>query len=123
MARQVITVLTDDLDGGSADRTVEFGLDGRTYTIDLSETNAGILRTALRPFLSAATPVGRGDITGRADRGTAGRRADSRSPARPRRSGRDLNQMIRDWACEHGYAMSGRGRVPLSVVEAFHRAH
>ena len=28
MARQIITVLTDDLDGGTADRTVEFGIDG-----------------------------------------------------------------------------------------------
>ncbi|MCW2506832.1 MAG: Protein lsr2, partial [Actinomycetia bacterium] len=37
MARQVITVLTDDLDGADADRTIEFGLDGVTYTIDLSE--------------------------------------------------------------------------------------
>ena len=30
MAKQVITLLTDDLDGGEADRTVEFGLDGKT---------------------------------------------------------------------------------------------
>ncbi|GGQ80736.1 histone-like nucleoid-structuring protein Lsr2 [Couchioplanes azureus] len=114
MARQVITVLTDDLDGGSADRTVEFGIDGVTYTIDLSETNAGVLRTALRPFLSAATPVGPGGRTGRAAR---------RPPARPRSSGREHNQLIRDWAHQHGYAISGRGRMPLSVVEAFHRAH
>lgn len=39
MAKQVITILTDDLDGGDADHTVEFGLDGVTYTIDLSEKN------------------------------------------------------------------------------------
>ena len=43
MAKQVITLLTDDLDGGEADRTVEFGLDGVNYTIDLSEKNAGKL--------------------------------------------------------------------------------
>ncbi len=47
MAKQVITVLTDDIDGGEADRTVEFGLDGVRYTIDLSEKNAGKLRKAL----------------------------------------------------------------------------
>ncbi|HEY3000910.1 MAG TPA: histone-like nucleoid-structuring protein Lsr2, partial [Kribbellaceae bacterium] len=28
MAKQVVTLLTDDLDGSEADRTVEFGLDG-----------------------------------------------------------------------------------------------
>jgi hypothetical protein len=37
MAKQVITVLTDDIDGGDADRTIEFGLDRVNYTIDLSE--------------------------------------------------------------------------------------
>ena len=59
MAKQVITLLTDDLDGGEADRTVEFGLDGVNYTIDLSEKNAGKLRKALDPYLSVATRVGR----------------------------------------------------------------
>ena len=59
MAKQVITLLTDDLDGGEADRTVEFGLDGVNYTIDLSEKNAGKLRKALDPYLGAATRVGR----------------------------------------------------------------
>src|SRR3982750_950761 len=59
MAKQVITLLTDDLDGGEADRTVEFGLDGVNYTIDLSEKNTGKLRKAVDPFLSAATRGGR----------------------------------------------------------------
>ena len=53
MARKVITVLTDDLDGGKADRTVEFSLDGVAYTIDVSDENAGVLRKALDPYISA----------------------------------------------------------------------
>ena len=44
MARKVITVLTDDLDGGKADRTVEFSLDGVAYTIDVSDENADMDR-------------------------------------------------------------------------------
>lgn len=28
MARHVVTLLTDDVDGSAADRTIEFGLDG-----------------------------------------------------------------------------------------------
>ncbi|WP_435869694.1 Lsr2 dimerization domain-containing protein [Actinoplanes xinjiangensis] len=31
--------MTDDLDGGMADRTVELGWEGVNYTIDLSEAN------------------------------------------------------------------------------------
>jgi hypothetical protein len=31
IAKQIITLLTDDLDGGDADRTIEFGLDGELH--------------------------------------------------------------------------------------------
>ena len=110
MAKQVITLLTDDLDGGEADRTVEFGLDGVNYTIDLSEKNAGKLRKALDPFLNAATRVGR-----------------STAPSPVRRNGasvggrasRDENQAIREWANKNGHPVSERGRIPSHIVEAY----
>jgi hypothetical protein len=111
MAKQVITVLTDDLDGGDADRTIEFGLDGVNYTIDLSEKNAGKLRKALDPYLSVASRVGRTGSTGR---------IASRAPAATSRSNRDQNQAIREWATKNGYEVSERGRIPASIVEAFH---
>jgi hypothetical protein len=112
MAKQVITLLTDDLDGGEADRTVEFGLDGVTYTIDLSEKNAGKLRKALDPYLSVATRVGRSsaDVRG-VRRGAA---------AASGRASRDQNQAIREWASKNGYEVSERGRIPSSIVEAYH---
>ncbi|MEU0092949.1 Lsr2 family protein, partial [Kribbella sp. NPDC006257] len=47
MAQRVQVVLEDDLDGGKADETVTFGLDGSTYEIDLSKKNAAKLRDAL----------------------------------------------------------------------------
>ncbi|MFI5898511.1 Lsr2 family protein [Actinoplanes sp. NPDC051513] len=111
MAKQIITLLTDDLDGGDADRTIEFGLDGVNYTIDLSEKNAGKLRKALDPYLAAASKVGR--------TGTSGRIA-SRAAAAPSRANRDQNQAIREWATKNGYEVSERGRIPASIVEAFH---
>lgn len=41
MAKKVTVTLVDDFDGsGAADETVEFGLDGVTYEIDLSTKNA-----------------------------------------------------------------------------------
>jgi hypothetical protein len=111
MAKQVITLLTDDLDGGEADRTVEFGLDGVNYTIDLSEKNAGKLRKALDPYLAAATRVGRSTLDGRGGR---------RPAAAGARSSRDQNQAIREWAAKNGYEVSERGRIPSSIVEAYH---
>ena len=106
MARQIITVLTDDLDGGDADRTIEFGVDGVTYTIDLSEKNAAKLRKALDPYLAVAIKAGR----------TNGRR-----PAAPvsRANNRETNQAIREWAVKNGWEVSERGRIPASVVEAY----
>jgi hypothetical protein len=111
MAKQVITVLTDDLDGGDADRTIEFGLDGINYTIDLSDKNVGKLRTALDPYLTAAAKVGRTN---------GNSRIASRAAAPPARSNRDQNQAIRQWATKNGYEVSERGRIPSSIVEAFH---
>jgi hypothetical protein len=113
MAKQVITLLTDDLDGGEADRTVEFGLDGVSYTIDLSEKNAGKLRKALDPYLAVATRVGRSG-------GGDGRTARRTAPPVGGRSSRDQNQAIREWANKNGYEVSERGRIPSSIVEAFH---
>ena len=37
MARKVQVILTDDVDGSEAAETVNFGLDGVTYEIDLSD--------------------------------------------------------------------------------------
>ncbi len=36
MAKTVIVKLTDDIDGGDADETVHFALDGKTYEVDLA---------------------------------------------------------------------------------------
>ena len=109
MAKQVITVLSDDLDGSAADRTIEFGLDGVNYTIDLSQKNAGRLRKTLDPYLVAASRVGRVAGSGRIASRTAV----------PARSNRDQNQAIREWANRNGYEVSERGRIPSSIVEAF----
>jgi hypothetical protein len=54
MAQRVQTLLIDDLDGGEAEGTVRFGLDGAEYEIDLSADHAGALRRALAPYVSAA---------------------------------------------------------------------
>ena len=113
MARQVITTLIDDLDGKKADRTVEFSLDGTAYTIDLSEANAGKLRKALDPFITAGTRVGRGSGRRQSVAVASGRTAGSR----------DENKAIREWAASNGHQISERGRIPQSVSDAYRAAH
>ena len=68
MARQVVKSLVDDLDGSSADETVELSLDGKQLEIDLNAKNARRLRGALAPFIAAARRAG-----------GPGRRSDSRT--------------------------------------------
>jgi len=102
MARKVTVALEDDLDGGPADQTVRFALNGADYEIDLSGQNATAFREQLTPFIEHARKAGRG-------------------PARPAAS-RQRSTNIRAWAKEHGIAVNQRGRIPASVVEQYQTA-
>lgn len=110
MAKKILTIveLTDDLDGGKADQTVTFALQGVSYEIDLSKKNASAFEKALKPYVDAARKMKRS--TG------AGRRSTSRA------GGTDVGA-IREWARANGHSVSDRGRIPASVREAYAAAH
>ena len=108
--------LIDDLDGEAADETVEFGLDGKAFEIDLSKGNAGRLRDALAEFVAAARKAG----GGRRRSSTAAATATATPPRRPSID-REQNQAIRDWARKRGMKVSDRGRIPAEVLEAYHQ--
>jgi hypothetical protein len=63
MAKTVIVKLTDDIDGGDADETVYFSLDGKSYEIDVNSENAARVRAAFEPFIAKGRVSG---STGRA---------------------------------------------------------
>jgi Lsr2 len=115
--------LVDDLDGEAADETVEFGIDGKSYEIDLSEGNAGKLRDALASYVAAARRAGGGSGRRRAGGGSgSGSAAAGTGPANRRSSvDREQNQAIRDWARKRGMKVSDRGRIPAEVLEAYHK--
>ena len=108
MARQIITMLTDDLDGREADETVTFGLDGISYEIDLSGKNGRRLRQVMEPYIQAGSKVGRGGIVRSAGRSAGGSATN-----------RDENAAIRAWAQQHGYEVNERGRIAVTIVEAY----
>jgi hypothetical protein len=110
VAKKVQVLLVDDLDGGSADETVSFSLDGVSYEIDLSAKNAGKLREAFGEYLGAARKAGR--VTAR----STGRQAGTAA------ADREQNQAIRAWAKKKGMAVSERGRIPAEIVEKYHAA-
>ena len=111
MAKRTIHMLVDDIDGGEADETVRFAVDGVQYEIDLSTKNATKMRDALARYIQAGSKLGRaGAGTAHA---TAGRRR------RPATVDRDQNRAIREWAQGKGIAVSDRGRIKQEIVDRY----
>lgn len=106
MAQKVQVVLIDDIDGGAADETVAFALDGASYEIDLSTRNASRLRDALAPFVGHARKASR----------SAGRRSRSGN-----RSGKSAE--IRAWARQQGLQVNERGRIPADLAAQYAARH
>jgi hypothetical protein len=112
VAKRTIHVLVDDIDGGDADETVKFALDGVQYEIDLSKKNASKLRDAFSPFLAAGTKLGRGGVV------VGGRAATARVRGGAA-ADREQNKAIREWAQGKGIPVSDRGRIKQEIVERF----
>lgn len=102
MAQRVQVILEDDVDGGPANETVRFSVDGADYEIDLSEKNAQRLRDAIAPWVGHARKSNSRRKTNRTDRGAA--------------------TDVRAWAKANGMPVNSRGRVPTEVREAYERA-
>lgn len=107
MARKVVTTLEDDLDGSEASETLNFGLDGTEYEIDLNDGHANELREALRRYTAVARKTSSG-------RGRQVRKSSS--------SGTDA-KAIRMWALDNGLQVNTRGRIQADIVEKYQAAH
>jgi hypothetical protein len=108
MAQKIQTLFIDDIDGGEAQGTVRFGLDGTEYEIDLSSQHNDELRAALGTYVTHARKLG----------GTA-RRGGTRGGRKP--SAVDT-VAVRAWARENGYDIKDRGRVPADLVTKYREA-
>jgi Lsr2 len=107
VTQKISVILVDDINGGEAEETVEFGLDGTSYEIDLSLRNSQELRNLLKPYIEKGRKV------------TSGARRPRRSRTA---SGDESNKKIRAWAKEQGLKVSERGRVPAEIVARYEAA-
>ena len=109
MAQKVNVLLVDDIDGSDAEETIQFGLDGTHYEIDLNSDHAQELRGQLVRYVKAARKV----------TGLAGR------PARVRRTNANdaQNKAIRSWARERHLDVNDRGRIPADIVAQYEAAN
>ncbi|QBI56420.1 histone-like nucleoid-structuring protein Lsr2 [Streptomonospora litoralis] len=110
MAQQVQVLLVDDMQGGTAEETVPFSIDGTSYEIDLNAENAEELRAAIMPFVESARKV-------RSAKSTGNRRRNRPSQNRQRTAD------IRAWAKQQGKEVNDRGRIPASIVAEYEAAH
>ena len=110
MAQKVQVLLLDDVDGGTADETVTFALDGVSYEIDLTAGHAAELRAAFAHWVGNARKIS-GRPAGRAARGarTAGGSSDATK--------------IREWARANGHTVSKRGRISADIRTAYEAAN
>jgi hypothetical protein len=95
------TVLVDDMDGGDADMTIAFVIEGDSYSIDLSQENADKFYEAVSPFIAAA------------------KKNTKVSAIQGEIAAVEQRAVIREWAKKAGYDVSERGRIPIDIVEAF----
>jgi hypothetical protein len=108
VAQKVQTLFIDDIDGSAAEGTVQFGLDGTNYEIDLNTKHASALRKALAQYVNAAR-----------------RSPSTRRPSRTRRgsNGSGINSTeVREWARAQGIDVKDRGRIPADLVVKFKAA-
>jgi hypothetical protein len=110
MAKKVVVLLEDDIDGSEAKETISFSLDDTEYEIDLNEGHANELREALARFSNAGRKVAGG-------RGRSAARTKSSSHGGP-----DA-KAVRLWAAENGIQVNTRGRIQADVVEKYEAAH
>jgi hypothetical protein len=110
MAQKVEVRLVDDLDGGQADETVTFSLDGTEYEIDLSDEHATALRGEVWKYVQAARRVGK--VAGRRATRTTGTTGGGAA-------NRERNQAIREWAKANGLDVSDRGRISQEIVDRY----
>lgn len=107
MTKQVSVTLVDDFDRSTpADETVQFSIDGIAYEMDLCRSNAERLRATLEQWSENARRTGR----------RAGKRIVAKS--RPSVS-REQSGQIRAWARTEGHEIAARGRIPVTIIEAY----
>jgi hypothetical protein len=104
--QRVEVELEDDLTGGPADETVQFGFDGTAYELDLNARHAADLRHRLAPFVEHARRV---------------RHRVSRVPVRTAAS-RERSRQIRAWAEQQGIEVADRGRLPAGIIRQYENA-
>lgn len=99
--RRIIIETHSDLSDEEGAETLRFGLEGKQYEIDLTETEAQSLKEALKPYVEAGR---------RPSKAARGVKTAVQNPETAR---------ARAWAQSEGYGLGARGRINQHIWDAW----
>ena len=111
MAKTVVELLVDDLDGSEAAESVRLGWNGEWRELELSAKNLAVLSKSIDRFWDAGRPV---RASAPATRGRRSSRSSMNGDRDPK--------AIRRWAQANGIAVPARGRIPGRVLDQYRQA-
>jgi Lsr2 len=104
-----------------ADQRYVLTLQGKTYQLDLEQTNALAFEEVLGKYLNAATEV---QAEAPALNHTNGvKRSPSTSKVPGRKFSKETVLAIREWAADQGFVVKDKGALPREVKEKWASAH
>lgn len=120
MARKSVERIYDDFTGEDitgAAHTVTYALDGKHYSIDLSEAGAEKFRGLLTPYVEKSSRI----FPDSSDKKSRGRRSSAEKQRDEEKKKR--SQEIRDWAKAEGIQIGDAGQIKAEIKEKFYAAH
>lgn len=117
MVTRIHTKLLSDLDGEEATHTTRFGLDGKEYSIDLTDEQDDELREFMAKYVTSAQKI----TTGRP--GPSAYRQQAIPAYQSQQARRDELTEMRAWARSKNIDVAERGRVPQSIIDMYNNRH
>lgn len=124
MATRTFTKMFSDISGKEIrdnGGTVEFSFGGKSYSVDLTDSERAEFEKAISKYIDAASGQGRPAAKKTTARKSARKKASPRKSAQRKPSGIDA-KAVRAWAVENGIDVPQRGRIPGAVIVQFEAA-
>ncbi|MCV7101387.1 Lsr2 family protein [Mycobacterium palustre] len=139
MGKFVTVEYTDDFDGVPIDPksvdVVSFSYRGQDYELVLTKANGTQFDKDIARYVSAAKKArARAERAARKSaqqqrrqptnsKSAVERKSKSRKAAAAVTPSAERNRAIRKWANDHGHKVSGRGRIPEAIIDAYDAEH
>lgn len=103
--------LVDDINGEEAQQSIEFGFNGKSYIIDLTDGNAAEFRDTMSKWIECARETPK----------TGSKRSGKMKPSSKsaKKDAAVLRKDIRGWAKDNNLDISNKGPISREIHEAY----